>query len=508
MRRLSLLANLFLIVIASTTLAGVRPVARWDVVPDQLIDAPFKAGVVAFHREGVKVEFRVNDKVVATAENPTLNETSGVWEFWFTLDPSQYPDGPIKVDAKAIPLSDQHPSYDLPPLNLFANSKKTLSNAQVIWVDAKAGADAGDGSEAKPVQTLAKAMSLATPGATVNLKPGSYESDKLNGGGKRPYWTVVQAAPGTPRDAVEVAAGKPSTTRIHWKDLTIFADKAEGNWFPILVGERGHVMWLDNCHVLNKKGRWAGGVNMSTAYTTFITGGVTSDISNGPGGSLIRGHTIERIASDAWTGSDKLVVNSVCIDIDRGTTEAHPDFHQSYAKAPNFVEDVILYNVRGYACKSQGLFGARLRNAAFVNVLFEQGDSAFLTQVSPPMQNVMYFHVNIIKQSWLWRGKPENPGDLSDVQAVNCIARNMSLFGGATIDGYRIDHNHFIETGLGADATTGDPGFVDPSKRDYHLKPDSPAAGTGVTMQCVPADIDGKAHPREKRNKGCYAAEK
>ena len=94
-------------------------------------------------------------------------------------------------------------------------------------------------------------------------------------------------------------------------------------------------------------------------------------MGNGPGGSIIRNHTLYRITSDAFTGSGRLVVNSDCIDIDPGSTGAHPDFHQSYSPAPNWCQDVILYNVRGLKGLSQGLFGHRLRNTAFVNLLFD-----------------------------------------------------------------------------------------------------------------------------------------
>jgi hypothetical protein len=40
----------------------------------------------------------------------------------------------------------------------------------------------------------------------------------------------------------------------------------------------------------------------------------------------------------------------------------------------------------------------------------------------------------------------------------------------------------------------GDPLFIDPSKLDFHLQPNSPAVGAGVNLN-IPTDIDGKSRP-------------
>jgi hypothetical protein len=57
---------------------------------------------------------------------------------------------------------------------------------------------------------------------------------------------------------------------------------------------------------------------------------------------------------------------------------------------------------------------------------------------------------------------------------------------------------------MGEEATTGDPQFVDPEKQDYHVRATSPAARSGVPLQCVPADIDGKRRDPEHPTRGCY----
>ncbi len=485
--------------------AAKRPVARWDVVPDQVINEPFKAGVVAFHLAGVKVEFRVNQQLVHTADNPTYNDRTGVWEFWFSLDPADYDDGPLAVDARAIPLSGDGPSYDLPALTLYANSGGSLTVNVVRWVDSVNGNDStGDGTEAKPYQSIRQAVLNTPSGGTINLKAGSYQSQGLGGGSTRPYWTTIQAAPGVSRDDVEVAPGRPSTQRLKWKDLTIYSTADGGGYTTILVGENGsHSVWIDNVKAWNKNGRWAASTQtFGNRYVAYVTGGLTTEMANGPGGSIIRGHTLDTITSDAWSGGGRLVVNSTCVDIHPGTTGAHPDFHQSYAVAPDYVEDVILYNVSGYKGHSQGLFGSRLKNAAFVNVLFERTtDTVMYSQYSGELANVLFLHINIINQTWLWR----DGFDPDEVHVINSVFGSMSATSGASTDGLFVHHNHFSGNVFGTDASSGETKYVDPASRDYRLQESSPAYASGIFLQCVPADITGKPFNPDGRNKGSYA---
>jgi hypothetical protein len=56
----------------AATVCAARPVARWDIVPDQVFTGVFLAGVCAFHAAGVQVEFRVGGSLVHTAANPAF----------------------------------------------------------------------------------------------------------------------------------------------------------------------------------------------------------------------------------------------------------------------------------------------------------------------------------------------------------------------------------------------------------------------------------------------------
>ena len=496
---------------ASRSLFAARPVARWDVIPDQRVSGVFKAGVCAFHEDGVRVEFSVNGKKVFTAAAPSHNDRTGVWEYVFPLNTAGYADGEVTLGAVAVTLGAKAESYALPDLHLYANGHGSLSVKEVVWVDAQNGKDTAAGSQRAPLRTLQAAMKKVPVGGTVNLQPGIYPLGGL-GGKDRKFWTTIQAAPGVKREDVQLSAGRPGANRLHFKGVTLFCD-AEGGYAPIVSGENGATCcWLDDCVTMNKKGRWAAnGRVFGNRMVGYVTGGITTELDDGPGCTLQRNHTVKKISSDVWTGSDCLVVNCTSEDVDPGKTGSHPDFHQSHAVDPGWVHDVILYNVSGYNCKSQGLFGVRLRDSAFVNIVFERHpDTTFYSQYSGPMENVIFAHITLINQTWLWR-EGYAP---TDVRVFNNVFSSMGgykTFDGT--DGLFVSHNAFYATDRKG-KPTGDYGlecvhversFVDEAARNYHLASGSAALTAGRPLQCVPADIDGKLYPAGARPCGAYA---
>jgi len=482
---------------------AARPVARWDVVPHQRIDGVFKAGVVAFHEDGVKVVFDVAGKAFS-AEAPKFNDRTGVWEFFVPIDVSKLPDGPISLKATATTLGPSPESFELPELPLYADAKKTQGSREEVTIG--------------PGDSLADAIRRAGDGGTVYLGKGTYSLDRL-GGKDRRFWTTVAAAPGAARDEVELSAGRPGADKLRFRGVTLFCD-AEGRYASVVGGENGATCcWLDDCRVLNKKGRWAANANVfGNRMRGYVTGGETLDMSNGPGATLQRGHYVHNIASDVWTGSDCLVVNCRCDGVDPGKTGAHPDFHQSHAKAPGWVHDVVLYNVSGYDCRCQGLFGVRLRDSAFVNVSFKC-DCAMYSQYSDDMENVLFAHVTIVDQTWLWREAkgPKGSFNPKDVRVLNCVFRQMggfaALANGDGTAGLKVHHNAFYgkdrkgrDIGeYGTETVRTERPSAGEERHRFALAKDSPARRHGVPLQCVPADIDGRPHPAGPRPCGAYA---
>ncbi len=482
--------------LAASAASAARPVARWDVIPDQRVSGIFRAGVCAFHEDGVSVEFTLDGEAAYVADAPTLNPRTGVWEYVFPVNTALIPDGPITLGARAITQGASPEEYVLPDLPLFANNGGSLSVSDTLWVDSANGNDNADGTEAAPLLTLKAAVKRVPVGGTVLLKAGEYECGGLGGGSNRPYWTTIAAAPGVARDDIQIAKGRPSTQRLRFQGVSLYCNAAS-NYVSILDGENGsHAVWLDNCKCYNRQGRWAANANVfGNKYVGYVTGGLTTELNNGPGADLIRDHEVRKIASDVWTGSDKLVVNCTASDVNGGSTGAHPDFHQSHAEEPNWVHDVILYNVTGYNCKCQGLFGVRLRDSAFVNVVFERTmESDFLTQYSGPMENVLFTHVTLVNQTWAWRTSYAPV----DVRIYNSCMQRMSDMSGEAFDGsgakgLLVSNCFFYNANgvFGQNALSGDPLFADAANSDYALQASSPALANFRPFQCIPTDFRG-----------------
>jgi len=490
---------------------ATKVIAAWDVVPYQIIDKSFTVGVVAFHETSVMVEFTVTqngeevNEYAAMVKEPRLNERVNVWEFCIPLDPAKLADGPFEVHARAASPVKGHVVTDLKLLPLYANSKGTLDLGHTVWADCNAGdGEAGDGTDARPFKTISRAVKAAGDGGTVYLKAGKdYSAQKIGGGLKRSYWTTITAAPGVARDQVEIGPGRTGCDKLRFRNVTLYADPPTRKYNTILAGENGRtIVWVDDCKLYNRKGRWGGGGNaFGNRYVGYVTGGITTEMDNGPGGVLVRNHKIIKITSDALT-SARTAINCEVRDIDPGKTGAHPDWHQSYTGGKDKYKTCILYNCSGLACQSQGFFGHNLKDSAFVNCIFHKLPGHALSQYSGHMDHVLWLHCTVPNQSWLWRGTLH--GD--NCYVLNGLFANMQEAQGGNTSGFTISHNHFLnpDRALGEDRTTGDPQFADPKKLDFHVKATSAAARSGQPLQCVPADIDG--HPRDPKRptRGCY----
>lgn len=502
----------------SVAAQGTAAIAAWDVVPYQVIDTPFTVGVVAFHETGCRVDFAVvqpptetgaSDGAVTQREHvkqATLNERTGVWEYHINIDPTGLEDGPFAVLATAVPMGEGCASSPLAPLPLLANANGSLNPEKPVWADCDQGDDeTGDGSEARPLKTIRQALENADDGGTVYLKAGkNYSSNRLGGGKTRTYWTTIAAAPGVKREDVEIGPGRPGCEKLRFKSVTLYSDPPNRKYNTILSGENGStIVWLDDCRMYNRKGRWdGGGVVFGNRYVAYVTGGITTEMDNGPGALLLRNHKIHKITSDALT-SARTAINCEVRDIDRGPTDAHPDWHQSYTGGGDKYKTCILYNCSGVNCISQGFFGHNLKDSAFVNCIFHRPPGIGYSQYSGHMDHVLWLHCTVPTQTWLWRGSLHG----NDCYVQNGIFIDMHETQGGDTFGFSISHNHFIkqEKTMGTETTVGDPQFVAPEKLDFHVRPTSPAAYSAKPLQCVPADMDGKPRDPKRPTRGCYA---
>ncbi|MGN0855427.1 MAG: hypothetical protein ACI4R9_07905 [Kiritimatiellia bacterium] len=500
--------------VAGSLFAG-RPVARWDVIPYQRVSSVFKAGVVAFHEKDVRVAFSVNGKTVHTAFRPEFNDRTKVWEFVFPFDAAKYPDGLVRLGAKAI--VDGEDPFVLPELELYANAGKTQGARKAVWVDPTNGNEFADGTAASPVKTIRQGVQRCGDGGTVYLMPGTYQAKLIGGGKDRKYWTRILPAKGVTRAQVKIVGGRTGTERLHFINCELFCDVSDG-YGTVIMGEGGRTMaWFDNCRIYNKQGRYAGTTSpFGNRLRAFVTGGITEEITNGPNGELVRNHVVRSIADNAFAGNDCLVVNTTVSDIDATGTSADPDLFNGFATGSNWVGGVIFYNVRATDCKAKALAGQRLRDSAFVNLAIgATSGEAVCSRFSEEMENVLFMHVTLVDQSWQWMQTKNGRGDFkpTDVRMFNNVFRRM--------DGY--------ETGDGsqgllvrgtayynADATGKAVVFGEkavgiarrfPGEADgnFALPGDSVAATAGIPLPCVPADINGVPYPNGDRPCGAYA---
>lgn len=506
---LAIAASLLLAPLAQATQA----IANWDAVPYQALTEPTNIGVVAFHEDGVDVHFKINGEAVGVAQEPTLNPQTNVWEYWIAVDPAKYPDGPITLQAEVVPGGEGNESRQL-ELPLFANSGKTLGSTQTIWMAPDADEAAADGSEAKPFGSFKAAAEAAGDGGTIYLKKGDYQLNSF--GLKSPeHWLTITAAPGlSPEDVSILAYGKDKTSTgrygadlIRWKNVTVYADREEG-WGTIIYVNKGQRVWFDHAVLTDKNGRFGNTtVANNQGGEIYLTDTHVHDVANVQV-NFQRNCLYENILADIFRGGNNLTaININIITMDKGDTEAHPDFIQ-FHNPKTEVENVILYNVSAYDMMAQGFFGGGgVKDVAFVNILLEKDppDVAFLSQIGG-IEHLLIWNVTIVDQSFNLRGAET----IEELYAQN---NAFASFSSSVYDkpSFHIDHVHASRKVwnqkelMGTNATTGDLIFVNYDEDDYRQAPESPAYASGKLPPGVPADIDGVPYDAAAPNRGAFA---
>ncbi len=498
---------------------ATQAIANWNVVPFQTVAKPFKVGVVAFHETGVDVVFRINGKEVARVKEPTWNDRTRVHEYWIEIRPDDFPDGPILLGATAIPDGEGHEARTLPDFTLYANSRGTLMNSRICWADADKGSDeTGDGSELRPFATIAKAVLTAGDGGTVFLKAGkSYRLTAIGGPPFR-HWTTVSAAPGLAADDVHIltfgkdanSTGRYGKSGIRWRNVTLYCDRNPG-YGNIFYFSDDQEVWFDGVVLTDKNGRF-GGTTVFNRGHPYVTDSIIRDVANvfGTFHSNVR---MERILSDVFRGVSNLTAINVEVHtINRGDTKAHPDFLQFHN--PNtLVENVILYNVRCYDMEAQGIFGGDgdIKDVAIVNLLLEKqpAQTQLVSQVNGNWQHILLWHITLVNQSFSFR----EASQMRYWDVRNCIFSAFIAGAQNTLPAEsRAQAVHVSQLTwqqkqpLGEGCTIGDPLFVNPAGKDYRLKPESPAARSGVRAPGVPADIDGRPFDPERPDRGAFSS--
>jgi len=403
--------------------AAARPVARWDTVPYQFATGVLDVGVAAFHEKGVSVEFFVNGEKKFTAGERVRNRQSGIREFVFPFDASEYPDGPVEITAKALTPGED--PCELGKIVIYANSGKSLGTRKVVWADYANGNDFSPGTKSEPVRTLKRAVQKCGDGGVVLLKPGVYPSRMIGGGLSRRYWTMVMAAPGSKPGSVKLRPGRTGTDKLLFRNVVFECDVLDGYGTAVLGEDGSTSAWFDNCVFRNAHGRYAGETTpFGGRLTAYVTGGVTEDMTDGPGAVLIRSHKVRRIARNAFTPpeSGALVCDCTVEDLAPPDKVHEACLVKASGAGDGFVENLIVWSVKASKLRSHVFFGARWRDSAVVGLHAEPDEAPLVvTQFAGDMENVVFADVSTGSQTWQWVS-PKNKTNMFRPKAVRLFS--------------------------------------------------------------------------------------
>jgi Protein of unknown function (DUF1565) len=329
--------------------------------------------------------------------------------------------------------------------------------AQTYYVSATTGSDSNSGAQSAPFRTLAKADSVARPGDTVNVAPGSYGRVSLHSAG------TASARIRFVSDSRWGAQLQEATLAGAYTDLQGF-DIVGGTSNVVLLLEASYTRALGN-HVHNlpigcSSSNGGAGINFDGGALNYTTQGqeaidnLVEDIGSGPrdgscrrvhgiyaavpGGKIIN-NIIRRAVGDgitSWHAATNLtIVNNTSVDNGgNGILIGTGDSGATSGNRNSYIGNNIAYN-----------------NA--INGISESGD-----RVHEPINNTYVDN--------LLCGNHTN--------CISCVTRQAHESG----------------------SINADPMFVNYTKGDYHLQSSSPAVDKGAARNAPSSDFDGVTRPQ------------
>ena len=522
--------------LAATCLASaVTPIARWDVVPYQRIERGkgMKCGVVAFSKAGIaKVTFRVNGRL---REVPamTLNERTGVWEYWTPIAAADHPAGGT-FQVEATVYGRDGGTRVLPPLELVSDARGTIPRREA-WVDATKGDDGtgATGDSQRPYGTIGRAMDGIrqwmkaqghgdrADGGIIRLRPGKHAYSNGRIWGEIPTvkeWVTITGDGTANRDAfvIDRFAGALQTHLLKIEGVTLRSPGKHGYVIRCTQKYKGMNLWTDDCALVGA-GRYVQGAHPihHGGFTLWSTDCYYTELASAVGGNrLARGLRIEKISDDVARNCP-LLVNVVANDVDPGMTYAHSDAWQTWLRdLPN---NTIAYNVRmtdahyqGIMCRTGKADAPLARDVAFVNCLLEirhpirpphrgvtdggEGRSLWMRSVD----HLLIWHCSFLGHPLNFyddkEGRTRIPLNMTNVSVVGCCFGNMKKHTqGGKVDFSGFQSNHIVASeGVhavkpGRDLSTGDPKLT-PA---FAPQAQSPLVNR-LSRQLVPIDAAGR----------------
>ncbi|MHB8790233.1 MAG: hypothetical protein ACYDBT_10175 [Desulfobulbaceae bacterium] len=388
LRAYLLIACFFLF--APTLANALTPIARWDVVPYQRIEAgeAFNIGVVAFSKARIeRVQFTVSGQGYS-GQNPlqansmTYNPRTNVYEYWVPLHGSDFAtNGTFTVQA--VVYGKDGDIRTLESLSLIVNATGNLAQPKA-WVSTTGNDSTGAvSSSSLPFRTVGKAVSAiqavnggSSNGAIIYLEEGTYSVGGVSASTSGEWLTIAKASSAA-KENVIINAGQLATGYLKYDSVTL---QSRGSGLYV-AGDSSKRLWTNNCRRIGS-GRWIADSNPvlhSDENNHYSTNDYTYNVDLAYRlAALVRGADISTIGNDAFQNTP-FVVNCKLNDLDNGSTGWHADAYQAHTSGVPPANNRIIYNFRATDLHYQGIFmrsdAGQAKNNAFVNVFIEMRES-------------------------------------------------------------------------------------------------------------------------------------
>ncbi|MGQ9492613.1 MAG: right-handed parallel beta-helix repeat-containing protein [Anaerolineae bacterium] len=384
----------------------------------------------------------------------------------------------------------------------------------------------------QPWRTIQKAANTLTAGDTVYIRAGTYRE------------RVIPLHSGSPGSEITYAAYPGETASLDGSsialpdDLAGLFEIAERSWIrltglrvihagpfsnnaAILVRNSHHII-IENCTTFHTA---SSGIGVWGSQQIVLAGNTVEQAGVGGGQECI---TIASTSSFEVRGNTVLDCQKEGIDVKDGSSNGgicrnvvnHPRAVGIYVDAwDKPTHDItVSRNVVFDSVESAGFAIASEMGGLLTNVRLENNvayrnhtygiEISYCCSASHPMDTIVIINNTLYGNGVDWGG-----GIIADnAQAQHVVIRNNIASQNLTFQiavaadvppaNVTVDHNlidgyrGYEDEVYGKDCVQGDPQFVHPAGRDFHLRPGSPAVDAGICTGAPADDLDGDLRPQ------------